>query len=114
MSIARSRGSVCSMGRDPLNNRWVRVGAQVVALEVVVVLGTLFAARFHPTSRPLDAIAFGLGVLAAGAIGVSWRWPAGGGGVRRGAGPALPLRGHAPGGVGPGPLGGLFQGAPPP
>src|SRR3989441_7945340 len=75
MSIARSRGSVCSMGRDPLNNRWVRVGAQVAVLEVIVILGTLFAARFHPSSRPLDAIAFGLGVLAAGAIGVSWRWP---------------------------------------
>jgi signal transduction histidine kinase len=59
-----------------LRQRWVRIGAQVLILEVVVVLGTLFAARFHPHSRPVDAIALGLGVLAAGATGLSWRWPA--------------------------------------
>src|SRR5260370_28329096 len=55
---------------------WVRIGAQVLILEVVVVLGTLFAARFHPHSRPVDVVALGLGVLAAGATGLSWRWPA--------------------------------------
>ena len=63
------------MGLTPLRHRWVRIGAQVLALEVIVVLGTLFAARFHPHSRPVDAIALGLGVLAAAAIGLSWRWP---------------------------------------
>src|SRR2546430_4533598 len=108
MSRARTRGSVCSMGLSPLRHRWVRVGAQVAALEVVVVLGTLFAARFHPTSRPLDAIAFGLGVLAAGAIGVSWRWPAGAGGIAPAAGPPHHRRGHAPSADDLAPLGAPF------
>src|SRR2546428_5572959 len=96
MSIARSRGSVCSMGPNPLRHRWVRVGAQVVALEVVVILGTLFAARFHPNSRPLDAIAFVLSVTAAGAIGVSWRWPAGAVGIALAAVLAYHWLGYAP------------------
>src|SRR5712692_62620 len=76
MRFGRSGCSVCSMGLTPLRQQWVRTAAQVLILEVVVVLGTLFAARFHPHSRPVDAIALGLGVLAAGAIGLSWRWPA--------------------------------------
>src|SRR5260370_2541121 len=76
MPVGRSGCSVCSMGLTPLRQQWVRIGAQVLILEVVVVLGTLFAARFHPHSRPVDTIALGLGVLAAGAIGLSWRWPA--------------------------------------
>jgi signal transduction histidine kinase len=59
-----------------LRHRWVRIGSQVLVLEAIVLLGTLFAARFHPHSRPLDAIGLGLAVLAAGAIGLSWRWPA--------------------------------------
>src|ERR1700737_2952993 len=59
-----------------LRRRWVRISAQVLILELVVILGTLFAARFHPHSRPVDTIALGLGVLAAGSIGLSWRWPA--------------------------------------
>ena len=84
------------MGLSPLRHRWVRVGAQVAALEVVVALGTLFAARFHPTSRPLDAIAFGLGALAAGAIGVSWRWPAGAVGIALASVLAYHWRGYAP------------------
>jgi len=84
------------MALSPLRHRWVRVGAQVAALEVVVVLGTLFAARFHSTSRPLDAIAFGLGVLAAGAIGVSWRWPAGAVGIALASVLAYHWRGYAP------------------
>lgn len=65
------------MGFTPLRQRWVSIGAQVLILEAVVILGTLFAARFHPNSRPVDAIALGLGVIAAGAIGLSSRWPAG-------------------------------------
>jgi signal transduction histidine kinase len=84
------------MGLAPLRHRWVGVGAQVAILEVVVVLGTLFAARFHPTSRPLDALAFGLGVLAAGAIGVSWRWPAGAVGIGLASVLAYHWRGYAP------------------
>jgi signal transduction histidine kinase len=84
------------MGLAPLRHRWVGVGAQVAILEVVVVLGTLFAARFHPTSRPLDALAFGLGVLAAGAIGVSWRWPAGAVGIGLTSVLAYHWRGYAP------------------
>src|SRR3989442_11364095 len=113
MSIARSHGSVCSMGRDPLNNRWVRVGAQVVALEVVVILGTLFAARFHTTSRPLDAIAFGLGVTAAGAIGVSWRWPAGAVGIALAAVLAYHWLGYAPAAIDLALMGVLFKAATP-
>src|SRR3989442_10111561 len=96
MSIARSRGSVCSMGFDPLRHRWVRVGAQVAVLEVIVILGTLFAARFHPNSRPVDGIAIGLAVIAAGTIGVSWRWPASGGGVALALGPNLYWLGYPP------------------
>src|SRR6266852_5237025 len=76
MRFGRSCCSVCGMGLTPLRQQWLRTGAQVFILEVVVVLGTLFAARFHPHSRPVDAIALGLGVLAAGAISLSWRWPA--------------------------------------
>src|SRR2546425_10048252 len=108
MSIARSRGSVCSMGLDPLRHRWVRVGAQVAVLEVIVILGTLFAARFHPNSRPVDGIAIGLAVIAAGTIGVSWR------GAAKGVGGALAsvlylhLRWHRSGAVAPPPRGCLL------
>jgi signal transduction histidine kinase len=84
------------MGFVPLRNRWVRIGAQVAILEVVVVLGTLFAARFHPNSRPLDGIAFGLGVLAAGTIGLTWRWPAGAVGIALASVLAYHWRGYAP------------------
>jgi signal transduction histidine kinase len=55
--------------------RWIGIGTQVVALEAVVLIATQFAARFHPNSHPLDPVGFGLLVLAAGTIGVSWRWP---------------------------------------
>jgi signal transduction histidine kinase len=64
------------MGIAPLSRRWVRIAAQLVILELIVILSTLTAARFHPNSRPVDAIAIGLAVIAAGTIGVSWRWPA--------------------------------------
>jgi signal transduction histidine kinase len=74
----------------------VRIGAQVLILEVVVILGTLFAARFHPNSRPLDAIALGLGVLAAGAVGLSWRWPVGAVGIALASVLAYHWRGYAP------------------
>jgi signal transduction histidine kinase len=84
------------MGVTQVRNRWVRISAQVAILEVVVVLGTLFAARFHPNSRPLDAIAFGLGVIAAGAIGVSWRWPAAAVGIALASVLAYHWRGYAP------------------
>jgi len=84
------------MGLSPFRHRWVRVGAQVAVLEVVVILGTLFAARFHPTSRPLDGIGFGLGVLAAAAIGVSWRWPAAAVGIALASVLAYHWRGYAP------------------
>lgn len=49
----------------------------MVALEAVVLIATQFAARFHPHSHLLDPVGFGLLVLAAGTIGVSWRWPVG-------------------------------------
>ena len=64
------------MGIVPLRHRWVRIAAQLVILELIVILSTLTAARFHPNSRPVDAIAIGLASIAAGTIGVSWRWPA--------------------------------------
>jgi signal transduction histidine kinase len=64
------------MGLTPLRQRWVRIAAQLVILELIVILSTLTAARFHPNSRPVDGIAIGLAVIAAGTIGVSWRWPA--------------------------------------
>ena len=64
------------MGLGPLRHPWVRIAAQLVVLELIVILSTLTAARFHPNSRPVDAIAIGLAVIAAGTIGVSWRWPA--------------------------------------
>ena len=64
------------MGLGPLRHAWVRIAAQLVVLELIVILSTLTAARFHPNSRPVDAIAIGLAVIAAGTIGVSWRWPA--------------------------------------
>ena len=65
------------MGLGPLRHPWVRIAAQLVVLELIVILSTLTAARFHPNSRPVDAIAIGLAVIAAGTIGVSWRWPIG-------------------------------------
>jgi signal transduction histidine kinase len=55
--------------------KWFKIGAQVAVLEPVVLLGTLFTARFHPNSRPIDALAIGLGIIAAGAIGIAWRRP---------------------------------------
>jgi signal transduction histidine kinase len=58
------------------DRRWVGIGAQVLVLEAIVLLGTGFAARFHPHSRPLDAVALALALLAAGIIGLSERWPA--------------------------------------
>ena len=64
------------MALGPLRHPWVRIAAQLVVLELIVILSTLTAARFHPNSRPVDAIAIGLAVIAAGTIGVSWRWPA--------------------------------------
>src|SRR5437868_4505160 len=75
MPTTRCRGSVCSMALGPLRHPWVRIAAQIVVLELIVILSTLTAARFHPNSRPVDAIAIGLAVIAAGAIGVSGRWP---------------------------------------
>jgi signal transduction histidine kinase len=67
--------------RHASRRRWLAAGAQVLALELVVLLGTFFTARFHPHSRPLDAVAIGLAVLAAGAIGLSGRSPVAGVGV---------------------------------
>lgn len=64
------------MALGPLRHPWLRIAAQLVVLELIVILSTLTAARFHPNSRPVDAIAIGLAVIAAGTIGVSWRWPA--------------------------------------
>ena len=55
---------------------WVSLAAQIVVLELLVLLGTLSSAGYHPLNRRLDAIAFGLAALAAGAIGLSRRWPA--------------------------------------
>src|SRR5205823_7837932 len=75
MPTTRCRGSVCTMALGPLRHPWVRIAAQIVVLELIVILSTLTAARFHPNSRPVDAIAIGLAVIAAGAIGVSGRWP---------------------------------------
>src|SRR2546423_12322675 len=76
MPTTRFRGSVCTMALGPLRHPWVRIAAQIVVLELIVILSTLTAARFHPNSLPVDAIAIGLAVIAAGTIGVSWRWPA--------------------------------------
>jgi signal transduction histidine kinase len=64
-----------------VRRRGIKPAAQVVALEAVVLVGTSFASRFHPHSRPLDGIALGLLLLAGGTIGLSRRWPIGAAGV---------------------------------
>src|SRR5256885_17012293 len=71
MPPTRFRGSVCTMALGPLRHPWVRIAAQIVVLELIVILSTLTAARFHPNSRPVDAIAIGLAVIAAGGLRVS-------------------------------------------
>jgi len=68
-----------------IRGRWLAIVAQVTALEVFVLLGTAFTARYHPQSRPVDVAGYGLAALAAGAIGLSPRWPVGAVGV------ALPI-----------------------
>src|SRR5256885_7820972 len=113
MPTTRFPGSVCSMGLDPLRHRWVRIGAQVAVLEAIVLLGTVFAARFPPSSRPLDAIAFGLGVLAAGVIGVSWRWPAAAVGISLAAVLTYHWLGYAPAAIDLALMVGLFKAATP-
>ena len=79
-----------------VQSRWIRIGAQVIALEIVVLVGTSFAARFHPHSPPLDAIALGLLVLAGGTIGIASRWPVAAVGLALAAVLAYHWRGYAP------------------
>jgi signal transduction histidine kinase len=79
-----------------ISRQWFKIGVQFVALETVVLLGMLFASRFHPYSRPLDAVAIGLGIIAAGAIAVAWRWPSAAVGLALGAVMLYHTRGYAP------------------
>jgi signal transduction histidine kinase len=76
----------------------LRIGlvAQVLALEAVVLLGTVFAARFHPHATPLDLIGLGLAAVAAGAIGLSGRWPDAAVGVALASVLIYHWRGYAP------------------
>src|SRR2546430_15396563 len=113
MPIARPRGSVCTMGLGPLRHPWVRIAAQLVVLELIVILSTLTAARFHPNSRPVDAIAIGLAVIAAGTIGVSWRWPAAAVGIALLSVLTYHGIGYAPGPIDLAPIVALFHAATP-
>src|SRR5438477_3715773 len=62
--------SVWRIVRSP----WRVLAAQVAALEVAAVAGTTFAAR---DQHHLDAGAYGLVVVATGAMALSRRWPVG-------------------------------------
>src|SRR6266550_1722597 len=53
------------------------LAAQVAALELAVVAGATFAARDQPLKHHLDAVAYGLLVVATGAMALSRRWPVG-------------------------------------
>ena len=79
-----------------VHSPWVRIGAQVAVLEIGVLVGTSFAARFHPTSPPLDAIALGLLLVAGGTIGISRRWPVAAVGLALAAVLLYHVRGYAP------------------
>src|SRR6266849_8614089 len=81
-------GSVYRMANPlprAIRGRWLAIVAQVTALEVFVLLGTAFTARYHPQSRPVDVAGYGLATLAVGAIGLSPRWPVGAVGVALGS-----------------------------
>ena len=57
-----------------VRNPWLVLAAQVAALEFAAVAGTTFAAR---DQHHLDAGAYGLVVVATGAMALSRRWPVG-------------------------------------
>src|SRR6185312_5562398 len=73
----RTMGSVMSTVWRVVRSPWVVVVAQVLALEVVVLVGSYFASRDQPLRRPLDAFAYGLLIVAPLALAASRRWPLG-------------------------------------
>jgi signal transduction histidine kinase len=96
MSGRHKRVSVWAMAGAISQGQWIKIAARAAALEAVVLLGMFFAARYHPHSRPLDAIAIGLAVIAAGAIGIAWRWPFAAVGIALASVMVYHWRGYAP------------------
>src|SRR5438105_8112251 len=96
-----------------VHSPWVRIGAHVAVLEIVVLVGTSFAARFHPTSPPLDAIALGLLLVARGTIGISRRWPVAAVGLALAAALVYHWRGYAPAAIDLALMVALYQAATP-
>ena len=86
----------------------------MVALEVIVLVGTQFASRFHPHSRPLDWVGLALLLLAGGTIGLSKRWPIGAAGVALAAVLAYHQFGYSPGSIDLALMVALFRAASPP
>jgi len=93
---------------------WIKLATQVVALEVTVLVGTQFASRFHPHSRPLDWVGLALLLLAGGTIGLSKRWPIGAAGVALAAVLAYHQLGFSPGSIDLALMVALFRAASPP
>jgi signal transduction histidine kinase len=54
---------------------WLGLGLLIAALEIFLLVGTTFAAHWHPLSRPLDVAAYGLVLLAPLTLMFSRRWP---------------------------------------
>src|SRR5207244_10180271 len=64
---------------------WARLGARRAAVELFLRIATTFSAYWHAHNRPLDAFAYGLLVLAPGALVLSRRWPSAAVGLALGA-----------------------------
>src|SRR5438132_11345964 len=94
--------SVCRMAKllsGAARSGCIKLATQVVALEVIVLVGTQFASRFHPHSRPLDWVGLALLLLAGGTIGRSKRRPIGAAGVALAPVPAYHQLGFSPGSI---------------
>jgi signal transduction histidine kinase len=72
-SMPSVKSNVATLLRKP----WLTVGIQVAALELTVVGITTIAAAHDTVTRPLDAFAYLLLVVACGAFAFSRRTPAG-------------------------------------
>ena len=77
--------------------QWVGLGALIAALEIFLLLGTTFSAYWHAHNRPLDVFAYGLLVLAPGALVLSRRWPSAAVGLALGAVLAYQALNYPPG-----------------
>ena len=77
--------------------QWVGLGALIAALEIFLLLGTTFSAYWHAHNRPLDVFAYGLLVLAPGALILSRRWPSAAVGLALGAVLAYQALNYPPG-----------------